>query len=396
MKKWLNLILCLSLFIGVNAQEKTDSAKKALIPHIIIKQDSVLFVHVHFRIQNRVGYISQNMQRFENGHFDFSVQRARLQLDGFIYTPKLTYLLQLNLSKLDMDEENTGAINVLRDALIEYQPFTGFKIGIGQGKLPGNKQWLISSNTLEFTDRSLATNTFQINRDVGIFATHKIKIAKALMHLSAALTTGEGINGNLSNKGLCTIGRVEIFPLGEFTGNNALIEADVIGESKPKVSIGFTGYYNDLANKALGQTGIPMSTPRYLHAYLADVLFKFQGFSWSTDFLYRGVNNPFNNTSKPGYYITGNGWNNQLSYCFENDICIALRYSQITPFVKLQTLMPHKKQYGMCISKFINGHKIKLQSEILFHESAFRKNGKLLNSSIQQYVSAIVQVELGL
>jgi phosphate-selective porin OprO/OprP len=140
------LILFLSLqsFFCI-AQIGADSSLTKPLNGLSFKQDSLLLVNLHFRIQSRFGFISQNLQNVFPGNFDIGIRRARLIFDGHVYSKKLTYLLQINFSKRDLDEDNTGVNHILRDAMIWYEAWKGMKIGLGQGKLPGNRQRIISS-----------------------------------------------------------------------------------------------------------------------------------------------------------------------------------------------------------------------------------------------------------
>jgi hypothetical protein len=221
-------------------------------------------------------------------------------------------------------------------------------------------------------------------------------IGKVGVNFKTALTTGEGRSAGITNKGLASTGRIEILPFGNFTGNNDMVEADIEVEKKPKLCFAAVAHYNDLATKSLGTTGSLLPTPRYLHAYMADVLFKYYGFSLSSEYLYRGVNNPFMNFNKPGYFAAGDGLNTQISYCFENNTNMALRYALTRPNEKLVNIVPHLKQYGMCVSKFIHLHQLKIQAEVQFNEETFRKNGKLINQNIRQYMAGYLQIELGI
>jgi phosphate-selective porin OprO/OprP len=391
------LILFLSLqsFFCI-AQIGADSSQTKPLNGLSFKQDSLLLVNLHFRIQSRFGFISQNLQNVFPGNFDIGIRRARLVFDGHVYSKKLTYLLQINFSKRDLDEDNTGVNHILRDAMIWYEAWKGMKIGLGQGKLPGNRQRMISSVALEFTDRSIANNAYNLDRDAGLFAYQSLMIGKIGVNFKTALTSGEGRNAGISDKGLATTGRIEILPFGNFTGNNDMTEADIEVEKKPKLCIAAVAHYNDLAKKTMGQTGAILPTQRYLHAYMADVLFKYYGFAFSSEYLYRGVNNPFMNFNKQGYFVKGDGINTQMSYCFENNTNIAFRYAVTRPDSLLANLVPHQKQYGMCVSKFINHHKIKIQAEIQFNEESYRKNGKLINQYIRQYIAGFLQIELGI
>lgn len=391
------LTVCIMLvFAHGKAQDTADTLKPRLLQGISLKQDSIFEVNIHFRIQSRFGYASENMQQLMPGNFDLGIRRARLFFDGHIYSKKWTYFLQLNFSRIDLNEDNTGSNHILRDAMIWYEAWKGMKIGLGQGKLPGNRQRMISSGMLEFTDRSIANNAYNLDRDAGLFATQHIKIGKVDVNLKTALTTGEGRNAGISNKGLSTTGRIEIMPFGKFTGNNDMMEADIEGEQKPKLSLAAVAHYNDFASKSLGQTGRVLPTPRYLHAYMADLLFKFNGFAISSEYLFRGANNVFMDANKQGYYIAGRGLNTQMSFCFENYTCVALRYAVTQPDSLLATFVPQQKQYALCFTKFISNHQLKVQAEIQFLEDAFRKNGVLLNQAIRQYMAGFLQIELGI
>jgi hypothetical protein len=80
----------LVLFFSINiafcgAQTSTDSTNARLINGISFKQDSILLVNFHFRIQSRFGFISQNLQNVFPGNFDLGIRRARLFFDGHVY-----------------------------------------------------------------------------------------------------------------------------------------------------------------------------------------------------------------------------------------------------------------------------------------------------------------------
>lgn len=389
------IFFCINISFCI-AQTTADSTNTRLMNGISFKQDSLLLVNFHFRVQSRFGFISQNLQNVFPGNFDLGIRRARLFFDGHVYSKKLTYLFQINFAKRDLDEDETGINHILRDAMIWYEVWKGMKVGLGQGKLPGNRQRIISSAALEFTDRSIVNNAYNLDRDAGLFANQSIMIGKVGINIKTALTSGEGRNAGISDKGLATTGRIEILPLGKFTGNNDAEEADVEVEKKPKLCIAAVAHYNDLAIKTLGQTGRVLPTARYLHAYMADILFKYYGFVFSSEYLFRGVNNPFMDNNKQGYFVAGDGLNTQVSYCFENNTNIAFRYAVSRPDSLLAQLIPHQKQYGMCVSKFINHHKIKIQAEIQFNEESYRKNGVLINQNIRQYMAGFLQIELGI
>ena len=50
---------------------------------------------------------------------------------------------------------------------IQYNFYKNLSIKLGQGKLPGNRERVISSGNLQFVDRSRLNSRFNIDRDFG-------------------------------------------------------------------------------------------------------------------------------------------------------------------------------------------------------------------------------------
>ncbi|HCI70956.1 MAG TPA: FmdC precursor, partial [Balneola sp.] len=94
------------------------------------------------------------------------VRRARLKLDGYIYSEKFTYKVQLGFSNRDTRNsssggilQNSGTSNIVLDGVIKYNPVSDFEIWFGQTVLPGNRERLISSQKVQFVDRSLLNSS---------------------------------------------------------------------------------------------------------------------------------------------------------------------------------------------------------------------------------------------
>ena len=102
--------------------------------------------------------------------------------------------------------------------------------------------------------------------------------------------------------------------------------------------------------------------------------------------------------SKIRSIYSGYGSLTQMSYLFKNNVELAVRYANITPDKKLYlneifTDINEKKieQYHLGISKYIYGHRVKVQGNLLYHITHDLKN---LNSTKQ--IGAIFQIELGI
>ena len=168
-------------------------------------------------MQNRAAFFSELDGQGESS-VEARVRRLRLRLDGFLISTKLSYYIQLSFSRADQDLVEDVIAQTVRDAMIYYRFSPTFYIGFGQGKLPGNRQRVISSGNIQMPDRSVANQLYTIDRDFGLFAYKTIQFNTAQLQFKTAISTGEGRNAVLSNDGLAYTGRVEFFAPGRFSG----------------------------------------------------------------------------------------------------------------------------------------------------------------------------------
>lgn len=370
----------------------------------VVQKDSLFSMQFQFRIQNRAAYESVSHRDFTPETFEFRTRRARLKLKGFVYSPKLTYQLQLSFSRGDMDWDGTqnssvnSSPNALRDAAIYYQATRALKLGFGQTKLPGNRQRVISSGDQQFIDRSIVNATFTIDRDFGFFATFD----KNFVILKGAITSGEGRNSNRSNKGLSYTGRVEILPLGKFTGENDYVEGDLAREPKPKLSLAGTYNFNAQAVRQGGQLGNDLYSPSNLQNLQLDVLFKYRGFAFYSEYCQRISSNPVTQSAADPADLrstyTGFGYMSQASYLFKNNYEIALRYAMVTPFKSVYdnpvfTSVNEKRQEHVYlgVTRYFYGHRVKVQGNLTYEATKDLKNVKALHQ-----LGTVFQVELGI
>lgn len=367
----------------------------------ITQKDSLFSLNFQFRMQNRALYMSTSESDFTPDAFEFRVRRLRLRMDGFVYNPKITYKLQLSFSRGDMDWDvnqnpvNNASPNVVRDAIIYYQAFKNFKLGFGQSKLPGNRQRVISSGSQQFYDRSIVNATFTIDRDFGFFATY----SNTYFDLHGAITSGEGRNSNSSNSGLSYTTRLEVRPFGKFKGNNDYSEGDLEREDKPKTAIGITYNYNQNAVRNGGQLGVDLYDTRTIQNLLIDGLVKYKGFALYGEYCQRISSDPITTSGGSIRYIyDGFGALAQASYCFKNNYEIAARLATIQPSRKIydnsnfnSVNAKRQEQIHLGVSKYLVGHRLKLQTNLLYHVSKDLKNNTKSGA-----FGAVFQVELGI
>jgi phosphate-selective porin len=373
----------------------------------LVQKDSLFSLRFQFRMQNRVGYLSKSIDSedefdFTPESFEMRVRRLRMAMRGFVYSSKFTYYIQLSFSRGDMDWESTlssssnTSVNIVRDAMVFYEPFKGLKFGFGQTKLPGNRQRVVSSGNLQFADRSIVNATFTLDRDFGLFATYE----KEKYRIKGAVTSGEGRNSTRSDKGLNYTGRLEYLPFGKFTGDNEDWEGDLAREAKPKLVLAAGYNYNVHAIRTGGTLGSDLYAPVNVQNLHADLLFKFKGFSVLSEYCNRIVDEPVTENEDGKQRLTYNGFgsNTQISYLFKNNIELAARYSFITPNKNLydnpdfpSINEKRQDQIHLGITKYLYGHRLKLQGNLLYNMTK-----DLRNDTQKNQVGAIFQVELGI
>lgn len=401
------IILLGSLLVGTSllSQKKVDLSilTKPQKGIEFVGKDSLFSLRLQFRMQNRAAFLTRNDEDLSAGSYEFRVRRLRLKMEGFVYSPKLTYKVQLAFSRGDMDwdmtqesEVNTS-VNIVRDAVIYYEPWKDLKFGFGQTKLPGNRQRVISSGDQQFADRSIVNATFTIDRDFGFFASYKRNYFAVL----GSLTSGEGRNSSNSNSGLSYTGRVEALPFGAFSDKNDYQEGDLAREQKPKLSIGASYNFNDDAVRSGGQLGRDLFLKTDMTTISLDLLFKYKGFALYSEFMQRNCSNPItfsSDTTQIQPVYSGYGFLQQVSYLFKSNWEVALRYAEVTPFssvynnpVFTSVNLKKNQEFQLGVTKYFYGHRVKVQGNILY-----QLTNDLRAKTEAGKFGAIFQVELGI
>lgn len=357
--------------------------------------DSTFSLKAAFRFQSL--FISEWSVRNDDFNYveglesNFLIRRSRLKFDGYALNPKLKYKLELGLSNRDVGASDTkmfnSASNIILDAYFNYNFYKGFSILVGQTKLPGNRERVISSGDLQFVDRSYLNSRFNLDRDMGIQLSYKGKIAnQSVVILKAAFSQGEGRNVTAGNMGgYQYTGRMEFLPFGNFSGSKGDYNgADLKREQSPKLAIGVTYDYNDRAGRNRGNLGSFINANgaklKSLKTGIADLMFKYKGFSLMSEFAIRGTNDDsplvFNdNDEVVATYYTGSAFSADLGYLFKNNYELAARHT----IVRTQNSFVgnDQKHYTLGLSKYVVGHKLKIQTDVSYIQIA-DKNDELM------------------
>jgi len=381
MKLKITIVAALLLAItSLNAQEISDTSfGKGLIN--FVAKDSSFSVKFAPRFQVRsMSSWDHNGNQYGSPDHNFIVRRARLKFDGFAYSPKLKYKLELGLSNRDIsgaNEFNRNTPRYILDAVIMWNFSGNWELWAGQTKLPGNVERVVSSANLQLVDRSLLNSRFNIDRDLGVQLRHKTNLGgDFLMREKFAVSQGEGRNVTEGNEGgLQYTARLEFLPFGTFKSKGDYSQSDLKREAKPKLMLGFTYNYNQDAVRERGFAGDYMiRTDGSIYetnqtTIFADAMFKYNGFSFMGEYAKRTADDEIATeldglTPTGDLVLTGNALNLQAGYLFKSNYEIAARFTTLE-YENVTGALP-TEQYTLGVNKYVVGHKLKVQSDISY------------------------------
>jgi len=370
-------VLACVVFNSATAQEISDTKfGKGLIN--FVAKDSSFSVKFAPRIQSRFNTTwNYNGAGYDNAESDFSIRRARLKFNGFAYSPKLKYKIELGLSNRDIsggNEFNRNTSRIILDAVVMWNFYENFELWAGQTKLPGNIERVVSSANLQLINRSLLNRYFNIDRDVGIQVRHETNWGGNLWtREKIAVSQGEGRNVTEGNEGgLQYTGRLEFLPFGKFASKGDYTQGDLKREPSPKLLVGLSYDYNNNAVRTRSNLGSYMFLEdgslyeTNITTFFADAMFKYKGFAFMGEYANRDAETPIvveeDGTQTGDIVSIGNAFSGQLSYLFKSNYEITGRFTT-TDFKSITGIAP-QEQYTLGVSKYIVGHKLKIQADV--------------------------------
>ena len=353
-------------------------------------KDSSFTMKIGLRFQTLANFNWDIDNGLSNPNSSFLIRRSRLKFDGFAFSPKLKYKLELGLSNRDqsgISQFTSNAPRYVMDAVLKWNFAGNFVLWFGQTKLPGNRERVISSGDLQQVDRSLLNSRFNIDRDIGIQLRHRFNLTDTfLIKEIFSISQGEGRNvttGNVGGYQYTT--RIEFFPFGNFTSKGDYKGSDLKFEKKPKLSVGVSYDFNNNAVRNRSNQGAYMlnDTGFYstnISTLFIDAMYKHKGFSFMGEYANRNAQDAIaknsDGTLTGDIVQVGNGLNLQTGYLFSKTVELSARYTNVT-LNKNITVKGAENQYTLGISKYIAGHKLKVQSDISYTDIGFKTN-KLL------------------
>ncbi len=299
----------------------------------------------------------------------FQVRRTRFRLGGTVFDPKLSFNLQLSFTRADQDFTDTQFANILRDAAITYRFTDNLLATVGQTKLPGNRQRVVSSADLELPERSIVNNRFTFDRDIGVQVWWADTVGGTPLHVRTAISGGEGRNPTTNDEGVAVTARVEWQPLGPFLPGSDEFEGDLAIHPTPRLSVAVSGHHNSGTMRSGGQLGPRLYAPRSFTTLEADALLKYRGLSIYGEVATRDADDPI--TTSPGqanrYVYVGSGRMLQVSYQVGGGFAPVARYAVVTPDAEIadQVGAARQAQWSLGLTKYFYRHRVKSSLELV-------------------------------
>ena len=382
------LFICATLFICSNlSSQETSAPKFGKGLFNLIGKDSSFSMNVSARMQ-MLGTSNWDVNNgLSNPTSNLLVRRARLKFSGFAYSPKLKYKLELGLSNRDIGKASSftnEAPKYILDAVVKWNFSGNFVLWFGQTKLPGNRERVISSGDLQQVDRSLLNSRFNIDRDMGFQLRHHFNLTdKFIVKEMFSVSQGEGRNvttGNLGGHQYTS--RIELLPFGKFASKGDYRGSDLKFEPAPKLALGFTYDFNNDAVKNRSNQGSYMTTDTGFYStnistVFVDAMYKHKGFSVMAEYAYRDAEDAFaknsDGTLTGDLVQVGNALNLQTGYLLSKTLEISGRYTNIDWDQNI-TGKGNETQYTLGLSKYILGHKLKVQTDVSYLDLATKTN----------------------
>lgn len=317
MKLYAVLLTCLFSVFTLHAQDDVEEADMSDVVESLDETDgqSPRITLNRYRLGNGLRFsaigghkltvsglvqTTAEMRHYEgvSGTFSrFRVRRARVRFDGSSFNDKLRYRVGLDFVKGSETDSESGSL--LMDAWAAYRPWGNrLQITFGQKSTPtDNLELQMSSHTLQFVERSKLTSAFSTIREIGLFLQSSFRVgSQGYLRPEIAITDGDGPIGNGSERygGFKYGARVNYLPFGTFRSMGGSREADVAYELTPKLSIGVAYSYTDGTSDRRG--GRSNGDILYMNdkgridlpdygKFVADIHFKYSGFSFLGEFV---------------------------------------------------------------------------------------------------------------
>ena len=286
-------------------------------------KDAPFTIKANVRMQLRHTYFNSDGPTRDENNFEF--ERAFLIFTGNVFTPDLAYHI-----KIDGDSDDGEVLDLLDafatydvgHALLECSPGT-FGIKGGKWKMPFHRARYENGFNLQFSDRTMASESFDINRSIGAGLYGRLDFLPRPVNWEAAVFNGfqtqKFVPGRAEelDRNLATSVRLFSDVVGDYGKDG---EPDLSFHDAPAVRIG-AAFARSRLNKKDGlrefsvlrvvDTGATLAsilpaTVNEFDAFLysVDANFKYRGLSLLSEYYFRSLTQ-FSGTAVPNLFDHG-------------------------------------------------------------------------------------------
>ena len=332
-------------------------------------------------IQPQIAFIKDSTTQASNF---LNSRRTYFNVSGKAVKEKLSFLLQTDFS----------LASPLMDAWVCYKPYKQLSITMGQQlAFTNNREMSIMETQFQFIDRSILSTQFSsTGREFGVFIESSFNLGKMIVSPKVAITSGDGRNSfgvsstDYDLGGVKYAGRIDFYPLGNFSEGNEQVIADIKHESTPKIVLGAAGSINKGASHSTGEghgsfllydTAGQNKLPDYRKLYY-DILIKYKGFSVLTEFViatakieegtyFDQTGIDIVKTTEISERLTlGTGLNAQVGYVLNKKYGVDMRYAKlIREFPgNINSVLQNQEEITYGFSRYFNENNLKVNASL--------------------------------
>ncbi len=269
--------------------------------------DSGFTAKLNTFFQTRYGFNDNDEKAGKKNTSSFDINKARIIITGTAMHEEFAYNLTTDFVGT---KDSTGARSPdLRDAWLQWNACDWTSVRMGQYKTQVSRQYNTSDHAIQFTDRSIASDFFNLGRSSG--ATAYFKGGDGSWNASAGIfngiSDGEGINkGGVDTKHTGILA-ARWNPMGKM---NAYEEGDVDWTEEAAVSVGAAYAYSEAMQAAAGGDVKQ-------HNFSVDANFKSNGWSAHAEYFLEKYNpdadgaetlEPMGFYAQIGYFLEPKTW----------------------------------------------------------------------------------------
>lgn len=199
-------------------------------------------------LQTRYAFTDRDEDAGLKNTSSFDVNRARLIVSGTALNREFSYMLSTDFISAPDSDANFNQSPSVRDAYIDWKPCNDdMGIRMGAFKTAVSRQFNTDQQTMQFADRSVASEYFTLGRQNGVMAFGSL--ADGMITGSAGIFNGqsdfEGANASGVDTRHTGVASVRINPTGKM---NTAEEGDIDWTEELATSLGVTYAYSDKSN----------------------------------------------------------------------------------------------------------------------------------------------------